>query len=121
MIYALFSRDTLSLSILRDRNPLFVTLSDGQARNGYTLKIINREREARPFRIEATGLAEANLAVMGRKSAVVEVPGDEIRSVKVFVSAPPPAGGKQDLTITVTDGVDGRTTSAITTFRGPEQ
>jgi cytochrome c oxidase accessory protein FixG len=121
MVYALFTRDTLSLNILRDRNPLYVTLSDGSVRNGYTLKIINREREARPFRVEITGLSNARLAITGLREPEFEVPADDIRSVKVFVSGPSPAGGKQDLTISITDLVDGRTVREATTFRGADQ
>ncbi|NKB56860.1 MAG: cytochrome c oxidase accessory protein CcoG [Alphaproteobacteria bacterium] len=120
MVYALFTRDTLSLSILRDRNPLYVTLSDGSVRNGYTLKIINRKHEPRFFRIDASGMAGSKLVVMGLREPEIDVSADDIRSVKVFISGPSPAGGKQALTIAVTDTQDGRTASEATTFRGPE-
>jgi len=120
MLYALFSRDTLTLNILRDRNPLYVTLSDGSVRNGYTLKIINRAHEIRRFRIEHAGVANAQLTVFGRKKAEIEVPADDILSAKVYVSGPAPAGGKQGLTISVTDTADNRTARDATTFRGPE-
>ena len=35
-------RATLDINVLHDRNPLFVTLSDGSIRNGYTVKILNK-------------------------------------------------------------------------------
>ena len=121
MLYGLFSRETLSLSVLRDRNPLFVMLSDGSVRNGYTLKIINREREARIFRVEMAGVEGGKLSLMGGVMRDVEVPADDLRSVRLFVLGPAPSDGKQDLTITVTDPVDGRRATDQTTFRGPEQ
>jgi cytochrome c oxidase accessory protein FixG len=37
-------RQEVTLAVLRDRAPLFVTLSDGGVRNGYTLKIVNKAR-----------------------------------------------------------------------------
>ena len=47
MLAALLSRSDLEISLLRDRNPLFVTLSNGAIRNGYTFKILNKAREQR--------------------------------------------------------------------------
>jgi cytochrome c oxidase accessory protein FixG len=42
MLYSLLTRSPLELSITHDRNPLFVTLSHGEVRNGYTITIINK-------------------------------------------------------------------------------
>ena len=39
MLYALLSRDRLEVNVQHDRNPVFVMLSDGSIRNGYTVKI----------------------------------------------------------------------------------
>ena len=46
MASALATRQTMSLSVQRDRAPLFVTLPDGQLRNGYTLQMLNKTRRA---------------------------------------------------------------------------
>ena len=40
-------RPTLEINVLHDRNPLFVRLSDGGMRNGYTVKILNKLHEPR--------------------------------------------------------------------------
>ena len=121
MLYGLASRETLTLSVLRDRNPLYVTLSDGSVRNGYTLKVINRAREARTMRIGSQGLAGVALTVLGRKGLEVSVPADDIRSVRLFVAGPAPQSGNAPLTLTVSDTKDGRTAQAVTSFRGPER
>ena len=34
MAFGLFNRTTLEVNVLRDRNPIFVRLSDGDVRNG---------------------------------------------------------------------------------------
>ena len=47
MLLGLATRGTLALSVLHDRAPLFVTLSDGGVRNGYTLKIASKAHEER--------------------------------------------------------------------------
>src|SRR5690606_26052259 len=49
MLGQLLLRDTLDISVLHDRNPLFVTLSNGDIRNGYTVKLLNQTRERRTF------------------------------------------------------------------------
>ena len=42
MTAALLTRSTVGLSVLHDRAPLFVRLPDGNLRNGYTVKIVNK-------------------------------------------------------------------------------
>jgi cytochrome c oxidase accessory protein FixG len=46
MLGAYLLRETVTVSVIRDRAPLFVTLSDGGIRNAYTVKIANKTREA---------------------------------------------------------------------------
>ena len=45
MAALLARRTTTELTVLHDRDPLFVTLSSGSIRNGYTVKILNKARE----------------------------------------------------------------------------
>ena len=42
MLTALVLRPDLEVSILHDRNPIYVQLSDGGLRNGYTIKLLNK-------------------------------------------------------------------------------
>ncbi len=121
MTWLLLTRETLTLNVLRDRNPLYVTLSDGNVRNGYTLKIINRAPEARTFAVTTAGVADSKVSINGRDDATVTIPADDIESVRVFVSGPPPAGGSHGMTFIVRDETDGRIVSEDTKFRGPEQ
>jgi cytochrome c oxidase accessory protein FixG len=44
MLGAWLLRETLTLTVLRDRAPLYVQLSDGGLRNGFTLKLANKLR-----------------------------------------------------------------------------
>merc|ERR1712091_8912 len=44
MVVSLFMRESIDLSVARDRNPLFVTLADGSIRNGYTIKVSNQNQ-----------------------------------------------------------------------------
>ena len=129
MMAALLTRPTLSLNVLRDRNPLYVLLSDGDIRNGYTLKIINKKHETRHYRLSVRGLKHAKIAVVGLEGAgaTLDVPSDSLRSFRVFVSAPQSVFGRHHdedsvhFRFVVADAADGTTVHDETSFRGPER
>lgn len=94
MTTALAMRSTLSVNVLRDRAPLFVTLSDGDIRNGYTLKILNKRREALSYELSVAGIPGAKLVVQdvgeGADGApvVVHAAPDTVEPYRVFIIAP---------------------------------
>ncbi|MGE0664942.1 MAG: cytochrome c oxidase accessory protein CcoG [Sphingomonadales bacterium] len=92
MLYALLTRDRLDLSVLHDRNPISVRLSDGSIRNGYTVKVLNMEGAARRFTLRAEGVDGARVTRAGSDappavSIDIDVPRDDVRVVKLYVSA----------------------------------
>ena len=89
MLTALLLRPDLEVNVLHDRNPIYVKLSDGGLRNGYTVKILNKAYEPRSFTIGVSGLPGATLSIVGhdkRADPVVTVPPDELQSVRVYVA-----------------------------------
>ena len=94
LLYALLSRDRLEINVLHDRNPQFVTLSDGSIRNGYTVKLLNMIPEPRTFMLSIEGLPAArrcrSSASTSRKtrSFAVPVEPDRLQMLKVFVRLP---------------------------------
>ena len=93
MLVALLTRDRLGLDVVPDRNPLYVTLSDGSIRNGYTVKVLNMQGTPRRFLLQLDGLPQARMASsdLGQpkgESLEIEVPADKLRAVKVFVESP---------------------------------
>ena len=79
--------------MLHDRNPLFVTLSDGSIRNGYTVKILNMIPEPRSFEVALDGLPGATMWLAGddehgARAIAVDVEPDRLRELKVFVAQP---------------------------------
>ncbi|MDG5493372.1 cytochrome c oxidase accessory protein CcoG [Niveispirillum sp. BGYR6] len=96
MLVALLTRTTVQVSVLRDRAPLFVTLSDGGVRNGYTLKILNKRREAVDFRLSLEDVPPGALLTVqdvgeARDGQPVVLPtkGDKVATFRVFVTLPP--------------------------------
>ena len=57
MLYTLATRDSEGISVIHDRNPMFVRLSDGALRNGYTIRIVNKQLEYRDFICQCRRLA----------------------------------------------------------------
>ena len=93
MAVSLATRSTAGLNVLQVRAPLFVRLSDGSIRNGYTLKIANKERAVKTLRLTVSGLSGAELSVIGRQRAAdgsitVAVPPDSVGTFNAFVRMP---------------------------------
>jgi cytochrome c oxidase accessory protein FixG len=91
MAYALATRRNDAVSIIHDRNPLFVRLSDGSLRNAYALRILNKSLESRSFLLKIAGLPGADIDVMGSSTfygadPLVEVGPDQSREVRVLVT-----------------------------------
>ena len=89
MLATLGTRADVELTLLRDRNPLFVGLSNGDIRNGYTLKVLNKVHQARRFSLRISGIDGLRLAVPGSDdTSGIDVGPDRLASFRVFVSAP---------------------------------
>ena len=83
MLTALLLRPDLEVSVLHDRNPIYVRLSDGGLRNGYTVKLLNKLYEPRSFRLALEGLPGASLSIIGfehQADPIVTVPPDDLQS-----------------------------------------
>jgi len=99
MLTALLMRSDVELHVLRDRAPLYVTLSDGSIRNGYTVKILNKARETRIFDLAIHGLDHARVSVVGEEAQPVDdhvkltAKPDSVATYRVYVAEP--AGGKR--------------------------
>ncbi|GJD58330.1 cytochrome c oxidase accessory protein CcoG [Methylobacterium dankookense] len=121
MLYGLATRSFAGLSVLHDRNPLFVTLSDGATRNGYTVRLINKWHAERRFALSVEGLAEARVEVVGGTPGALPVPPDATQEFRVLVFAP--AGARPDpsvpLTFRIHDPATGETALAQDTFKAP--
>jgi cytochrome c oxidase accessory protein FixG len=91
MLYALATRTTESISVIHDRNPAFVRLADGSLRNGYTVRIVNKQLTAREFALDIRGLANVSYEFIGVPGSsdgrrIVEVGPDQTREVRVLVT-----------------------------------
>jgi cytochrome c oxidase accessory protein FixG len=127
MLTALLLRADLDVNVLRDRNPLFVKLSDGGVRNGYTVKLLNKLYGPRALSLGVAGLPGAKLSVVGLEDEVnpiVTVPPDELKSIRLYVNLDKQAvaalgGAATSFDIVVTDVADGARMEHSAIFQGP--
>lgn len=90
IFYSLATRDDLEINILRDRNPLYITLSNGSVRNGYTFKILNKNPDARIFNLAIDGLELPQMQVVGKDTVgavqTLVADSDRVSTYRVYVS-----------------------------------
>ena len=91
MLAALLNRAVLEANVIADRNPLFVRFANGDIRNGFTVKILNKLHEPRTIRSGdfRTSGCQADGRRPGRRAKpAVVVPTDVLAEHRVFISVP---------------------------------
>jgi cytochrome c oxidase accessory protein FixG len=122
MLVALFLRESIDVTLRHDRNPIFVTLSDGSIRNGFDLGIQNRNAGPQPFRVSLADAPGMQLSVEGSDDPVVEVGPDQTRKVRVFVTAPGGAApGRTGIRFWVENLATRERSGYDSYFQGPEK
>jgi len=127
MLYALATRELEGLSVIHDRNPMFVRLSDGAVRNGYTIRIVNKQRNTRDFSLSLNGPPAALIDFVGVPpradgQLLLDVGPDQTREVRILVTdygAPPPPSSR--ITFRMTDVATGEQAETRDHFFAPEK
>jgi len=95
-------------------------------RNAYTVRILNKALETQSFILKISGLAEAEVTVIGGEARrggdpVIEVGPDQSREVRVLVTTHQELGADASLPLTFTIVPDGggASVSAADHFLGP--
>jgi len=127
MLFTLATRASEGISVIHDRNPMYVRLSDGSLRNAYTIRIVNKQLKHRDFLVSVIGLPASEVAFVGLPEredgrAVVDVGPDQTREVRLTVtdfSGTPPAPSTTVL-FRMTDIDTGEVANMRDHFFGPE-
>ena len=127
MVVSLVRRTGLDVNILHERSPLYIQLSNGDIRNGYTYKVLNMVRRDRTFTVSVAGIADAKLEVLGNENQAdkneIEVAPDSVGTFRVYVTAPEAAisGKASPITFLLKDKADGQELHSANMFVGPEK
>lgn len=127
ILFGLGNRTRLDISAQQDRNPLFVRLSDGTLRNGYTVKIRNMETRPRAVAVTLEGLPGALIwsetgsrERAGRELRAI-VPPDALQKLRIFVAAPAGDAGREAAFVVRALDAEGGGGRIDVTFEGPRQ
>jgi cytochrome c oxidase accessory protein FixG len=126
MIVALALRPGIGLSVQHDRAPLFVRLADGNLRNGYTVKIVNKAYVPVTFEITTRGLngavlTEPNEGLGPAATLGLPVGPDSVGTFRVLVAGQPTAlaEGSQAIDFVLRDTMTGEQMTYHSVFMGP--
>ncbi|MFZ3581839.1 cytochrome c oxidase accessory protein CcoG [Loktanella sp. DJP18] len=89
LVYALFVRSDIELTVSPVRNPTFVVQSDGAVRNIYDLRLRNKSGMDREFHLSLSADTILRIDVEGNpdRQLVVDVPADSTLNQRVYVTA----------------------------------
>ena len=124
LVFALFIRAEIDLTVEPVRNPTFITLSDGSIRNTYTLRLRNKHGEARDFRVSLSSDEILRIELEGTARTIITVPPDSTTQQRVYVVARPQDSAaildRTDLRFWVEDVESGERASRTSVFNGKE-
>ena len=122
LLFALFIRSDIELTVAPERNPTYVTLSDGAIRNTYDVRLRNKHGEDRVFKLSIKGDPSMRLQLEGTVYHSVNVPADATLLQRVYiVSAKGSAPAQTDSTpvrIWAEDLINGERAHKDTSFNG---
>lgn len=123
---ALATRSSVGISVLHDRAPLFVRLADGDLRNGYTVKIVNKANSQELYELSVQGLpgavlTEADEGLGPAAQLGLPVKADSVGTFRVMVAGQPAAlqDGEQAITFMLSNTLTGEHTVYRSLFMGP--
>ena len=122
LLFALFIRAEIDMTVAPVRNPTFVTLSDGSIRNTYDVRLRNMHGDDRPFHISISGDLAMRIELEGTIYETVTVPADSTMLQRVYVIAPqssaPAADETTDVRLWIEDIANGDRAYKDTIFNG---
>jgi len=122
LVFALFVRSDIDLTVAPVRNPTYITQRDGTIRNVYVIRLRNKLTTDQVFRLGLTSPESLALTVEGASGNLVTVPANQTLEVRAYVSAGPGLAAahaaRSDLRLWVEDAGSGHRAFADTIFNG---
>jgi cytochrome c oxidase accessory protein FixG len=124
LLYSLITRPELEAHVLHDRNPLYVTLSSGDVRNGYTLNVLNKTLAPRDYTLRLEGPKDVAFVVSATQEVAanaLQAPADDVAHFRVFVRATADGPDREPLIFIISSN-DGQSVAQVTDYfvrRGP--
>jgi cytochrome c oxidase accessory protein FixG len=101
MVAKLATRSDLGVDVMHDRNPLAVATSDGGVRNGYTVRLLNKQPNDRKIDLSVSGAPGLTLRIVEAGDGQSATVGpDQTLELRVLVMAPPEGVPAQAIPVT---------------------
>lgn len=124
LIFALFIRPDIEMTVAPVRNPTFVTLSDGSIRNTYDVRLLNKHGDDRPFRVTLVGDPSMRVQLEGTPYETVIVPSNATHLQRVYVisaaGSAPSTAHRTEFRFWVEDLTNGDRAHKDTIFNGKD-
>lgn len=120
-LWGVFSREDLIVDVLRDRNALYRETAAGAVENAYTLKLVNKQAEARTVLLTLADDGGRGIELIGGELTLQLAP-EEVLNLPLTLSAPAGAvSGRQDVVLRVAPVAEGgpKAVEHTTRFFGP--
>ena len=110
MLYGLSTRSTFELNVIKDRAPPFVELSNGDVRNGYSVKLVNKRNEDREVRLSVSGIEDVDVTIIGNddNDDTIIMSAEHVDRYRVLVTVPNSVDVKSGKRLVI-DAVDVKT------------
>ncbi|MFM5947693.1 MAG: cytochrome c oxidase accessory protein CcoG [Novosphingobium sp.] len=120
LLFALGTRKHIDIAVQKDRNPPFMTMSSGEIRNAYTVKLRNMEARPRPMEVTMGGLPNGKMWTgdtsndSAARTLRFTLAADRTEPLRVYVVAPEGTAAQSfSLTLRATDADGGSDTSEL--------
>lgn len=89
MLKSLIFKEMIEVNMIADRNPIFVRMSDGSIRNGYTLRIVNKAHNNKSFSLKIKdNKNNSEIRSLNDDINNLIVEGEKVGSFKIFLTIP---------------------------------
>ncbi|WP_135077003.1 cytochrome c oxidase accessory protein CcoG [Terasakiella sp. SH-1] len=115
-IFGFSSREMTKITVLKDRVPFFVTLSNGQIQNAYTIRVLNKSDQDKQFGLSASGEYVPELKILGQTDNTIKVAAGQVVTLRVFAKGSAPQTAAQPVTFELRGQQNSETITVKTVF-----
>ena len=115
IMFGLITKKPISVSVLQERNPLYVLLSDGSIRNTYQLNIANKSYHIKKLTLTTSHSNVLDLKILNQEHNFIELKPQALSEFKIFLTTKNKITNTESLLIDfiLTDNQETYQTSAI--------
>lgn len=111
MLGAILLRSEADVNIIHNRSPLYVRLSNGDIRNNYQLKVLNKSHFDRAYKLNIQGMKPTSVSVLAAGDVPVTdlvVPANTVGEFRVEILSDQDSGGRLPISMMLQDKATGR-------------